>query len=177
MHKKQKGSKNTALASSCTCSRRRRWWNKKSKNVALPRPHYEGITGGSCGGWWPLQGKYEKSSARNSGAGFCTPPCLPEKAFEYRRRVLRRAVHFLHAGTWLQCTLPCTLCLEYNEKGGFLLFDLAPVKVFSFSPARGLHFCIRRLFHTFFFFFFLITSPYVYTSVIKVSISIGCKQH
>ena len=74
MHKKQKGSKNTALASSCTCSRRRRWWNKKSKNVALPRPHYEGITGGSCGGWWPLQGKYEKSSARNSGAGFCTPP-------------------------------------------------------------------------------------------------------
>ena len=79
--------------------------------------------------------------------------CLPEKAFEYRRRVLRRAVHFLHAGTWLQCTLPCTLCLEYNEKGGFLLFDLAPVKVFSFSPARGLHFCIRRLFHTFFFFF------------------------
>ena len=103
---------------------------------------------------------------------------LPEKAFEYRQRVLRRAVHFLHAGTWLQCTLPCTLCLEYNEKGGFLLFDLAPVKVFSFSPARGLHFCIRRLFHTFFFFFFLlITSPYVYTSVIKVSISIGCKQH
>ena len=78
MHKKQEGSKNTALASSCTCSRRRRrrrrWWNKKSKNVALPRPHYEGITGGSCGGWWPLQGKYEKSSARNSRAGFCTPP-------------------------------------------------------------------------------------------------------
>ena len=80
---------------------------------------------------------------------------LPEKAFEYRQRVLRRAVHFLQAGTWLQCTLPCTLCLEYNEKGGFLLFDLAPVKVFSFSPARGLHFCIRRLLHKFFSFFFL----------------------
>ena len=91
------------------------------------------------------------------------------------------------------CDVPCTFCrlalgcsvrchahfVEYNEKGGFLLFDLAPVKVFSFSPARGLHFCIRRLFHKFFSFFFLffLTSPYVYTSVIKVSISIGCKQH
>ena len=26
-------------------------------SVALARPHYEGITGGSCGGRWPLQGK------------------------------------------------------------------------------------------------------------------------
>ena len=66
------------------------------------------------------------------------------------------------------CDVPCTFCtlalgccsvrchahyVEYNEKGGFLLFDLAPVKVFSFSPAQGLHFCIRRLPHTFFYFF------------------------
>ena len=97
MHKKQEESKNTALASSCTCSRRRRrrCWNKKSKNVALPRPHYEGITGGSCGGWWPLQGKYEKSSARNSGAGFCTPPPCPRK----------------HSSTdSVYCDVPCTFC-------------------------------------------------------------------
>ena len=108
----------------------------------------------------------------------CLPVCLPEKAFEYRRGVY--------------CDVPCTFCtlalgcsvrchahyVEYNEKGGFLLFDLAPVKVFSFSPAQGLHFCIRRLLHTFFsfLFFFFITSPYVNTSVIKV-FSIGCKQY
>ena len=30
--------------------------NRRS-SVALARPHYEGITGGSCGGQWPLQGK------------------------------------------------------------------------------------------------------------------------
>ena len=136
MHKKQEESKNTALASSCTCSRRRRrrrrrrWWNKKSKNVALPRPHYEGITGGSCGGCWPLQGKYEKSSARNSRAGFCTPAC-------------QSACPRKHSSTdsGVYCDVPCTFCtlalgcsvrchahyVEYNEKGGFFrycIFDI-----------------------------------------------------
>ena len=138
------------------------------------RGHYGGIVRRVLA----ITRQVREEQCKKQWSRFLHSSCLPEKAFEYRQRVLRRAVHFLHAGTWLQCTLPCTLCLEYNEKGGFLLFDLAPVKVFSFSPARGLHFCIRRLFHTFFFFFFfLITSPYVYTSVIKVSISIGCKQH
>ena len=137
------------------------------------RGHYGGIVRRVVA----ITRQVREEQCKKQWSRFLHSSSLPEKAFEYRQRVLRRAVHFLQAGTWLQCTLPCTLCLEYNEKGGFLLFDLAPVKVFSFSPARGLHFCIRRLFHTFFSFFFIITSPYVYTSVIKVSISIGCKQH
>ena len=137
------------------------------------RGHYGGIVRRVVA----ITRQVREEQCKKQWSRFLHSSSLPEKAFEYRQRVLRRAVHFLQAGTWLQCTLPCTLCLEYNEKGGFLLFDLAPVKVFSFSPARGLHFCIRRLFHTFFSFFFLITSPFVYTSVIKVSISIGCKQH
>ena len=173
MHKKQKGSKNTALASSCTCSRRRRRrWNKKSKNVALPRPHYEGITGGSCGGWWPLQGKYEKSSARNSGAGFCTPPPCPRK----------------HSSTdSVYCDVPCTFCRlalgctvrchahyvsSRTRKVVSCSSTLLRSRSFLFPLLEGFTFASED-----FFIRSSSSSPYVYTSVIKVSISIGCKQH
>ena len=139
MHKKQEEGKNTALASSCTCSRRRRRWrNKKSKNVALPRPHYEGITGGSCGGCWPLQGKYEKSSTRNSRAGFCTPESARESIrVQTAACVLRRAVHFLQAGTCLQCTLPCTLCRVQRERWFLALRPCSGQGLFFFPCSRA----------------------------------------
>ena len=179
MHKKQEESKNTALASSCTCSRRRRRrrrrWNKKSKNVALPRPHYEGITGGSCGGCWPLQGKYEKSSARNSRAGFCTPAC-------------QSACPRKHSSTDAACIATC--------RALFARWHLAAVYVamhIMSSTTRKVVSCSSTLLRSRSFLFpllkgftfasedFLIrsftSSPYVKTSVFKVSISIGCKQH
>ena len=68
----------------------------------------------------------------------CLPVCLPEKAFEYRqRRVLRRAVHFLHAGTWLQCTLPCTLCRVQRERWFLALRPCSGQGLFFFPCSRA----------------------------------------
>ena len=68
----------------------------------------------------------------------CLLVCLPEKAFEYRqRRVLRRAVHFLHAGTWLQCTLPCTLCRVQRERWFLALRPCFGQGLFFFPCSRA----------------------------------------
>ena len=168
MHKKQEESKNTALASSCTCSRRRRrrWRNKKSKNVALPRPHYEGITGGSCGGCWPLQGKYEKSSARNSRAGFCTPAC-------------QSACPRKHSSTDAACIATCrALFARWHLAAVYVAMHimssttrkvvscsstLLRSRSFLFPLLKGFTFASEDFFS---FFFFFITSPYLNTSII-----------
>ena len=168
MHKKQEESKNTALASSCTCSRRRRRWrrNKKSKNVALPRPHYEGITGGSCGGCWPLQGKYEKSSARNSRAGFCTPAC-------------QSACPRKHSSTDAACIATCrALFARWHLAAVYVAMHimssttrkvvscsstLLRSRSFLFPLLKGFTFASDDFFS---FFFFFITSPYLNTSII-----------
>ena len=67
------------------------------------------------------------------------PASLParESIRVQTRRVLRRAVHFLHAGTWLQCTLPCTLCRVQRERWFLALRPCSGQGLFFFPCSRA----------------------------------------
>ena len=111
-------------------------------SIALARPHYEGITGGSCGGRWPLQGKYLEAEQETVELVFA-------RAARESTKVQTAAV--------LQCVavfadLDAAAHGEYNEKApGAPCFTLScsptlPVsrsfsfqlgfKVFSTGPSR-----------------------------------------
>ena len=97
------------------------------------RGHYGGIVRRGVA----ITRQVREEQCKKQWSRFLHSSSLPEKAFEYRQRVLRRAVHFLHAGTWLQCTLPCTFCRVQRERWFLALRPCSGQGLFFFPCSRA----------------------------------------
>ena len=110
----------------------------RSSSIALGRPHYEGITWGSCGGRWPLQGKCLEAVqetvavlvfARRPGATWREK--APQCRVQTRQQLYCDVLHFLQTFRRTRCRQRES---SWSTVHSFLLFDLARVKVFFFPP-------------------------------------------
>ena len=112
-----------------------------SSSIALARPHYEGITGGSCGGRWPLQGKCAWKQCKKQWLCWFLHEFRARESTFLSTRVQTAAAAVLQCVALFADFSTHTLQVQRESSRStvlhsFLLFDLrlAHVKVFFFPP-------------------------------------------